>query len=212
MILNNIMESGAGVNTCSENGETALMRTAWRCDIECIYQLLRAGADVNIEADDGSTALLMEVEGPGTKVELIQCIKMLFRAGAHVNRTNKHGLNALESYISRGKNVNKNVAMVLFAGGETVDVTSEEKCVRAKKPAYLLESQSDNIYLMNICRDKIREHLLQMSPVNLFIGVPQLGLPPLFTDCLLYWRSLSTVRRKRVPFRRSSSARSSIDY
>ena len=202
------MESGADVNTCSDNGETALMRAAWRCDIECIYQLLQAGADVNIEAEDGSTALLMAVEGPGTKVELIQCIKMLFRAGAHVNRTNKHGLNALEIYISRGKNVNKNVAMVLFAGGETV----EEKCVRAKIPGYLLESRSNSIYLMNICRDKIRKHLLQMSPVNLFIRVPQLGFPPLFTDCLLYWRSLSTVRRKRVPFRRSSSARSSIDY
>ena len=196
------------MNTCSDNGETALMRAAWRCDIECIYQLLQARADVNIEAEDGSTALLMAVEGPGTKVELIQCIKMLFRAGAHVNRTNKHGLNALESYISRGKNVNKNVAMVLFAGGETV----AEKCVRAKIPGYLLESRSNSIYLMNICRDKIRKHLLQMSPVNLFIRVPQLDLPPLFTDCLLYWRSLSTVRRQRVPFRRSLSARSSIDY
>ena len=200
------------MNACTDNEETALKRAAWRCDTKCIYKLIQGGADVNIMSDDGCTALLMAVESPGTKEELMQCIKMLFRAGAHVNRTNKYGLNALETYISRGKTVNKNIAMLLFADGETIDGTSEGKCVKGMIPEYLLESKCGNIYLMNICRDKIRKHLLQMGRVNLFIRVPQLGLPPLFTDCLLYWRSLSTIKRKRVPFRRNSSARSSMDY
>ena len=39
--------------------------------------------------------------------------------------------------------------------------------------------------LIHFCRETIRKQLLQMSPVNLFVQVPQLGLPTLLQDYLL---------------------------
>ena len=204
-----VLQTGADVNTESDGGGIPMMDAVRQCDQESVYQLLQTGADVNMEAADGTTALIMAARGTGSRKNLIHCIRMLFRAGAHVNRTSsRDGLNALETYLSQAQYVNKSVAMLLFAGGETVD---GDKVGVSKVPEYLQESHSESLYLMNICRDRIRRHLLQMSPVNLFVQVPRLGLAPLFTDCLLYWRSLWTVKRKKVPFRRSSSARTSID-
>ena len=39
---------------------------------------------------------------------------------------------------------------------------------------------------MYLCREAIRKHLLQMSPVNLFVQIPQLGLPTLLQEYLLF--------------------------
>ena len=39
---------------------------------------------------------------------------------------------------------------------------------------------------MNICRETISKHLLQMRDVNLFVRVPRLPLPRLMMSYLLY--------------------------
>ena len=44
----------------------------------------------------------------------------------------------------------------------------------------------EQMNLKHLCRQFIRKHLLQMSPVNLFVRVPQLGLPTLLQDYLLF--------------------------
>ena len=69
--------------------------------------------------------------------------------------------------------------MLLFAAGENVDETKVEKV-----PYYL--KQSKDISLINICRETIRKHLLQMSDVNLVHKVLRLSLPSLMTSYLLY--------------------------
>ena len=43
----------------------------------------------------------------------------------------------------------------------------------------------EEMSLKHLCRQCIRKHLLQMSPVNLFVWVPQLGLPTLLQEYLL---------------------------
>ena len=45
--------------------------------------------------------------------------------------------------------------------------------------------------LLDLCREAIRKHLLQMSPhEHLFGRVPKLGLPSIITDYLLYYQTL----------------------
>ena len=44
--------------------------------------------------------------------------------------------------------------------------------------------------LKNICRESIRNHLLQMSNVNLFARVPKLPLPKALQSYLLYYQAL----------------------
>ena len=68
---------------------------------------------------------------------------------------------------------------MLFAAGESVDQTKVKKVPHYLKP-------SAEIYLKNICRETNRKHLLQMNDVNLFVRVPQLGLPHLMTSYLLH--------------------------
>ena len=55
--------------------------------------------------------------------------------------------------------------------------------------SYYLQDD-EPIHLKVICRRAIREHLLQMNQVNLFLRVPHLGLPSLLTNYLLYYVSL----------------------
>ena len=47
----------------------------------------------------------------------------------------------------------------------------------------------EEMSLKHLCRKAIRKHLLKMSPVNLFVQVPQLGLPTLLQDYL--WLNVS---------------------
>ena len=56
---------------------------------------------------------------------------------------------------------------------------------RVKKVTGYLK-QSEGISLLNICRETIRKHLLQMSDVSLIYRVPKLGLPCLMTSYLLH--------------------------
>ena len=73
----------------------------------------------------------------------------------------------------------KETARLLYAAGETLDES------RVKRPDFLqFETQETN--LMTICRRKIRQHLLQMSSVNLFYRMPRLGLPDSLCKYLLY--------------------------
>ena len=48
-----------------------------------------------------------------------------------------------------------------------------------------LSGDDPSLCLKDICRRAIREHLLQMSRVNLFVRVPHLGLPPSLARYLL---------------------------
>ena len=60
---------------------------------------------------------------------------------------------------------------------------SMNKCFPRSIYIYPLEEEMS---LKHLCRKAIRKHLLKMSPVNLFVQVPQLGLPTLLQEYLLF--------------------------
>ena len=70
--------------------------------------------------------------------------------------------------------------MILFAAGETMNPDHAQ--------FFLPEIRNENfqLCLKHLCREAIRKHLLQMSPVNLFVRAPKLELPTIITDYLLY--------------------------
>ena len=92
--------------------------------------------------------------------------------------------------------------MLLFAAGETVPknathVVTEDKIGGVNTveiPGFLQELLKPELNLMKICRREIREHLMKLSNVNLFVRIPQLGLPDPVQSFLLYHVSLDTER------------------
>ena len=57
-------------------------------------------------------------------------------------------------------------------------------------PEYFQELK-ENLDLKHLCREAIRKHLIDVDPhENLFVRIPQLGLPSLVVDYLLYDCSL----------------------
>ena len=51
-----LIEAGADVNVQNDNGETALMWSAWHNSNPEVIALINAGADVNLKDKDGKTA------------------------------------------------------------------------------------------------------------------------------------------------------------
>ena len=95
-------------------------------------------------------------------------------------------------------NPTKGVRMMLFAAGELLDDTTVVETdhtgreTKAKVPDYLLFKDVE-FRLKHQCREKIRKHLLGVDQhTNLFHRVPQLPLPHIVIDYLLYDLSLES--------------------
>ena len=95
-------------------------------------------------------------------------------------------------------NPTKDVCMMLFVAGERLDgltVRETDKSGREKKvsvPIYLLFKDL-KFHLKHLCREEIRKHLLDLDPhKNLFLRVPQLPIPDIVIDYLLYDISIET--------------------
>ena len=108
------------------------------------------------------------------------------------------GQNALETHIASHAHVNKKLVMLLFAAGEKIDDRPTVRLDRAGRldivrlpiPEYLKEKNS-KICLMQICRKVIRQYLVEISPnQHLFHRIPQIGLPTVLSDYLLYGLSI----------------------
>ena len=211
--LNLLLEAGADVNFCLRFGETALYSTVGRGDAASTSRLIQKGADVNLLNPRNSQSALSEAVYKNS----IECIKLLLQAGGHVRMTNKDGLpnyvvHCLKQLnLHSGKNqVNREIIRLLQVAGEinrkeeineglirvlgrptSLDPgkIAERKIKKARE--YLFDDET-TLCFKDICRRAIREHLLQMSRVNLFIRVPHLGLPPSLARYLLYDVSLES--------------------
>ena len=84
--------------------------------------------------------------------------------------------------------VTKENVMLLVAAGETIDGTVVKR--GGTEPVNVSDfiSYTDHkLYLKNMCRSTIRNHLIKMDPHdNLFRRIPFLGLSPSLTEYLLY--------------------------
>ena len=128
---------------------------------------------MNATTQNGTTALM----GAATSGDLT-CVQLLLKAGARVNLLDNSGQKALDRYINERCKTFQ-ISHVLMAAGETI----------GGKDFMLTLGRS----LMHSCRKFIRQYLNDKDlPVNLFIKIPQLGLPPSLTSYLLYNCSLTS--------------------
>ena len=189
--VNMLIEDGADVNERNSSLETAFILAAVRKRYKTLKLLLNAGADVNVADMDSSTALTRVACRYGGQD--LSMLRFLLRIGVKINFVGfRHLLcyprlekpeNALMKCL-RLREDRRESALLLFAAGETID-ESALKTV----PEYLLPQKDIN--LMDICRGRIRKHLLDLDPyTHLFDRVPRLGLPATVTDFLVYNQTL----------------------
>ena len=211
-----LIQAGADVNHTSQCG--TVLDTAPREDVgwsyavkrkrsaaaACIGLLIQAGADVNTMNSHNETALMLAAFANHR-----DGVKVLLQEGAEVRLTHVTGFNTLSLYVVKNtlcqvSVVHKGMIKLLHAAGETNGVNEGQierldgDCHRTNitnKDFMEIASQdlSDDdpdLCLKDICRRTIREHLLQMSRINLFLRVPHLGLPSLLAEYLLYDVSL----------------------
>ena len=95
------------------------------------------------------------------------------------------------SMTSADKARSRMLGFALFAAGEKPWGFSDEGHFFGYSDiAEYLEDLRKKLILKNLCREVIRNHLLQMSAVNLFVRVPKLGLPAAVERYLLHDLSL----------------------
>ena len=189
-IVHMLIQVGADVNKRNTVGETAFISAAVEKRYEILKLLLSEGADVNAADSNGSTALIKVA--CRLDCQDLPMLRFLLRIGVKINFVGfRHlcGLSRLEN-PGRARNAlmkclrlrkeSRESALLLFAAGETIDESALETV-----PEYL-QPQKD-INLMDICRGRIREHLLKLDPhAHLFHRVPRLALPATVTDFLVY--------------------------
>ena len=171
------------------------------------YVLMDLGANVNISDNKGLTPLMFAARFCGhlqgmihtgysateiasEKAGAIERICRLFKAGAQIGRWDHLERNSLQvSFQSRHEEV-KEIQMLLYAAGETLDGPTVP--VKISIPEYFTELK-ENLDLKHPCRQAIRKHLIDVDPyVHLFGRIPQLGLPSIVTEYLLYDYSLES--------------------
>ena len=192
LILKALIDLGADLNQKDDQGKTALMFRAMYPDERCVKTLIEAGADVNATCNKRQTAMMYLIQAPfPLRFILFQtadCVVVLLRAGYKVNVVNKERLrlNALTMLLCRPDARNEAVELLLFAAGERIKLRAVKAAGR-KVPEHL-EPQFN---LKDICRRRIREHLLQLDPhTHLFRRVPRLEIPTSLHSYLLYDQSL----------------------
>ena len=190
------LKAGADVNRRDEQQRTVLHVATERCHYECVNKLINAGAEVNAVAEDDITPLMSAITGPTGRgihlVDRIKCVQSLLKSGARVNMRTTCGQNALDRYLATQTEVNKEIAMLLFAAGEKSGgpSISGECRIRPsylKIPDFLLEERKIKVGLKGLCRKVIRKHLMKLDlNQNLFQRVPLLDLPSMVSEYLLY--------------------------
>ena len=162
-----LIEAGADVNvTMSRNIQSCLICIARRGDVGTAKLLLKAGAVVNVRQDDGHSALEF-------------CLERYHRI---------HGQQQEEE---------DRFIIFLFAAGEKVPGTrfrfkhSHCETYYVYTPKFLLRMlKPSSLRLTDMCKDRIRKHMMQLSNVNLFVQVTKLGLPASLQSFLVYNVSL----------------------
>ena len=209
-----LIQKGADVNKQNNSGETPMYRAASIGDSTCMELFVKSGADVNTPDNHGVTPLMKvaetlgrcRIEGPkmiGLQLEknsihrcnlrYTELIRILLKLGARINCRDNLGRNALELACLHPdtENCKKYSYMFLYAIGEILDCDKLKDEKIAEYFQKLKENLEDNLDLKHLCREAIRKHLIDVDPhEHLFGRIPELGLPSLVTEYLLYDYSL----------------------
>ena len=174
--LKKLLEAGADVNIDEEEGFLPLHYAAMDGEIQCIDLLLEAGADVNGRGTGLYSTPLMLAAHNGQH----NCIVHLLEKGAHININNGLRFSALDVHLY-SDNVKKHVTMLLYGAGE---ILIDQGFYPV--PEYL-RFTGERLELRHLCREAIRNHLLHLDPDHhLFNRIPELNLPSLLTEYLLF--------------------------
>ena len=210
-----LTDAGADVNKRNSRGETALHAVFTFFSQGCFNLMLKSGADVNISTNEGVTPLMRAARAcwhlqqmkifemtvlqiKNEKVRSIKRICRLLKVGAQIGRRDHMGKNSLEYSMEQNQKNVREIQMLLYAAGETLDGPTVTVCDRQRLgvlididiPEYFQE-QKENLDLKHLCREAIRKHLIDLDPhQHLFGRIPQLGLPSIVTEYLLYDCSL----------------------
>ena len=172
--LKMLLDAGADVNHV--HNKVALMITAMHGNVQGMSLLIDAGADVNHKYNNSKSALFLAAENFHTT-----CMKLLIKKGAEVTCVKDSVPHCLNHLSPRHQKAMGKPYWLLLAAG----VDSPFLNLLFPK-ASLIYPPQEEMSLMHQCRQLIRKHLLQMSPVNLFVQVPQLELPTLLQEYLLF--------------------------
>ena len=206
-----LVEAGADVNLRNGNGETPLHGTLTFRPEKTLYNIIELGADVNVADNNGMTALMLaarfhshvqdvvRTECLAAEIEsVINAICRLLKAGAQIGRQDDLGRNSLQVSFHKCQENVQDVQMLLYAAGETLDGPTDflvsGGVIHISIPQYFKQLK-ENLDLKHLCREAIRKHLIDVDPhENLFRRIPQLGLPSIVTEYLLYNCSLDSKR------------------
>ena len=172
-VVKALVEAGADVNHGYK--KQALKITGVSGYDQCLSLLIDAGADVNHVYNNDKSALILAAEKCHTK-----CMKLLIKNGAEVNWYAEPFQHFPKHLFQHDQQTLGKLYWLLLAAG----VDSRVLKLLFPKSRFIFPLEQE-MSLIHFCRETIRKQLLQMSPVNLFVQVPQLGLPTLLQDYLL---------------------------
>ena len=192
-IVEMLIKAGADVNAPDLYGQPQILSAVRKGTWSHLKFVIESGADVNAVDLHNNTALMCAADKYNT-AESDSCLRVLLQSGARINIVNKDHHNALSQHWER-RRPDGNICLLLFAAGETVKKEMIEE-IENSGPEFAISKcfpGKTNLDLKHLCRDAIRNHLLHLDPHNhLFWRVPQLGLPKIITDDLVYDVSLET--------------------
>ena len=175
-----LIQVGADVNA-KIIGTSVLYCAVHKDNIDIVEILLKEGADINSTTIEGCTPLMRAVRN-----ENIICIHMLLKGGVKVGQFDAQGFNTFDFL----KRPNENICNILYSTGEdcmTDGGHSRIVSVENPKLDILNIEYSEPGLLLYICRDQIRQHVLDVNRnLNLFCTIPHLPIPSRLCNLLLF--------------------------
>ena len=167
-----VMHIGSGSPMFDHEGEIYWMKSIQKKDcLNCTNLLLSSRAKINLMDIDSRNALQHQV-----------ALYNRPKGSDDIRNAVSKNILKLERTLHINSSDRSDICLLLYAAGETLGGPTD-----AEKLPDCLKFESLRFNLKHLCREAIRKHLLSLDPhTHLFDRIPQLGLPSLLSEFLLY--------------------------